>query len=225
MANLFIAMSLFVFVSSALDVLLSGEQKRDLADKTTAALFVLAEVKSAERTIKILRNNRVQRWTSSFFAVPTILIGPWAAVQINFMGAQFVIFGMVLLLTGPKLIAFAVTPGRSMATIVRVFLFLCVILASPYVFILSSFWMLDLAKHFNFMPRYLNGWAVIAYSVVLSLWFSMFFVVPLLCIGIAALVAVLEIVVRRIAEYPKGPILAGSAIVGSLATLSKALWG
>jgi hypothetical protein len=53
----------------------------------------------------------------------------------------------------------------------------------------------------------------------------MFFVVPLLCIGIAALVAVLEIVVRRIAEYPKGPILAGSAIVGSLATLSKALWG
>ena len=85
--------------------------------------------------------------------------------------------------------------------------------------------MLDLAKHFNFMPRYLNGRAVIAYSVVLSLWFSMFFVVPLLCIGIAALVAVLEIVVRRIAEYPKGPILAGSAIVGSLATLSKALWG
>jgi hypothetical protein len=95
-------MSLFVFVSSALDVLLSGEQKRDLADKTTAALFVLAEVKSAERTIKILRNNRVQRWTSSFFAVPTILIGPWAAVQINFMGAQFVIFWYGITFDWPK---------------------------------------------------------------------------------------------------------------------------
>src|SRR5574340_428965 len=130
-------MSLFVFVSSTLDVPLSTEQKNYLADKTTAAWFVLAEMRSAEQTIKILRNKHIQRWMSVFFAVPTILIGLWAALQVKFLGYQFIILGIVLLSVGPKLIAFSVASGKSIATVIRVLCFLCVILISPYMFILS----------------------------------------------------------------------------------------
>jgi hypothetical protein len=61
--------------------------------------------------------------------------------------------------------------------------------------------------------------AMFAYLLLVVL---LFLTVPLLCLYAASLlVAALEFLVRRIAEYPKGPILAASALVAAVISILK----
>jgi hypothetical protein len=46
--------------------------------------------------------------------------------------------------------------------------------------------------------------------------------IVLLITGLRLLLFIVELVIRRIAEYSKGPMLAVSALIGSLAALAKA---
>jgi hypothetical protein len=69
-----------------------------------------------------------------------------------------------------------------------------------------------------------TGLGLMSAILMMNVFLIALIIVPLLFILLArGLLAIVEFTIRRIAEYPKGPILASSALIGAVVTVIKAM--
>lgn len=238
LANVILVLSASVGVLALLDLLLSEQQKSGIADYTLRFWALLADLKKL-RFADFFRNLFVRIGlallatgvilTGLFFASPILV--PLLMVFSMTMGEALniaILFLSLLLITiiviigavwlGQKVIFLVLRPAHELYVAVR-----AVVTGAILIFLSAAFVEnLDrLPEGSLFLPVLLFLFYVSLASVMLLVYWGSA-VLPLL-FAYAATVAlfVLELVVRRIAEYPKGPILALSAACGGIAAALK----
>jgi hypothetical protein len=236
LANLVVFLSASVAVLALLDFLLSEGQKETISDRVTRMWNWLDETKRVP-VLDILRTPRSQ---SAFVGVIVCAaIGPMLYLSLS---SGFLEVPVRLLSTAVIAILTVAWFGRKIISVImkgRTALQLFGRLSLVFVPVIV-FWVflnenpMRLMKWFGldvqspegliFGAAFLVTFGLLVASNVLVLfWLASAGLVLFIYLGSLILV-VAEFTMRRIAEYPKGPILAGSVALGSITALIKAFW-
>ncbi|MBR1252270.1 hypothetical protein JQ634_00975 [Bradyrhizobium sp. AUGA SZCCT0240] len=220
-ANILIGLGTAVFVLALLEILLSEEQKRSLANGVVQIWNILDDIK-ARSYLDWLRHGRsVPRM---FFVLAICLLSAFflviASANTEELGYRVLIAGMLLaspfiLLTAKFVISRLFVPAGAFETIVRIIL-MALILCLPG-------WLgLSISEAANPFIRVVAAALALYTFGMLLIWFVA--AAPLVfSYVLMALLGTSEFVVRRIAEYPKGPLLAVSGLIAAVAAFTKAI--
>jgi hypothetical protein len=238
-ANLLLGLFGVIFVLALAEFLLSEEQKNQVTSATLRTWNLLDEL--AKLSFLSWLRRRKAHWAIS----ATAAILPALFWESGIDTASALILALVGLLTigvGPPLIAYSVGGRSAVSVFIRsVLVIVLMVLSAIAIQMAVTIWLLpepDLSAAKGSLheeaERYVTqilsstgyrkimmvGAALYALVGLLSL----IILVPLVLIFVARVVlAILEFLVRRIAEHPKGPILAASGLAGAVIAFVKAL--
>jgi len=239
LANVLISLSVAVAILVLLDFFMSDSQKKACSHFTLHLWNWLDEMKKLS-FLAWLRRKGAQRWC---IALATCPAGFYLIYNLYFeLDDWAVLFGEVLISVaagalGAKMVSSMFQAQTAFDLLRRATMFLSATIVplgivfawrnmgtifdfldgTPFellgVFILVVFTM-------SFIPTLVVYLSTSFVIVILPFWLAV--VVPLLATYFITIVLfIAELVVRRIAEYPKGPVLAGSALFGGIVALIK----
>ncbi len=221
--NIFLFVSTVVFILTLIDVLLSDAQKSYISKRTTEFWDFLDNLKTGAPILTFFRRRLVQQifvllliscvilYVSIFITSANGNIGDISAN--SFIYIPVISIALLLLWKGSSIIAFTVAPGKGIA--VRMALILIGVALFPFI-------MYGIGEIFFKRSYYYGINLSAAFAYIIALGSAFLFVIPfVIIIATASFIALIEFVVRRIAEYPKGPILAVSALFGAILAFIK----
>jgi hypothetical protein len=239
-----LAAAVAVFVLAVLDVFLSDTQKQWLGDRTVRLWHWLAEVKRHSLLEWLQSYRRLIVWTGVILVSIYMAwafekaLGPITQVALITLG----IFGIGVLF-GLKIIRSILRAPSLFRAVIRATIIVAVTLAPVIIFYGSVYAFQDtflgLAKEFAasvaahtptlglalFALSFLWGLILCVHLTVIAIIFWLVVALPL---AVTYLVSILlfcsEFVVRRIAEYPKGPIFAGSLLLGAISGIFRVIF-
>jgi len=221
-----------------LDFYMSDGQKKWLNDRMMQTWNCLDEAKRVA-VLDILRSKRVQRILGSVFAViaviaillPILLLWGdpdftpdswvWEAID----DVTLLVVSVLMIWLGIKIL-YAILRGRTaLQTFVRMSLTL-IIACSPLILIVAIIVSVGpLTRIDNQSVAVLLFFAlcisVVITEILLIFWLATAVVVLIIYSG-SLLLYMIELSARRIAEYPKGPVLAAGTLMGMIGALIKA---
>jgi hypothetical protein len=226
-----------ICVLAVLDIFLSDIEKKWLDDRTLRAWHWLAE---AKRTSLL---NWLQRHYQSIAWIGVVLVSvymTWVFEKALAPLPQVITIALCIfaagLFFGLKIIQLTLRTPSLFRAVIRATIVVVATLAPAVIFftLVSTFKgdLIGLAKEFAagaathtvtlglalFALFYLWALILCVHLTVIAVIFWAVVAVPLLAIYLLTVVLFCcEFIVRRIAEYPKGPIFAGSALLGAVA--------
>jgi len=242
-AVIFIAVS--VFVTTVLDMFLSSKQKTWIEDHLIRLWHFLSEAKQYSLIGWLRHRCGVITWSAVLLA--TALTG-WMfrsalmpLPQVSALIPALVIFGLGLWF-GRKVVRVTLNATSLPWAVSRASIFLIIALA-PFTIFAAIVWLFEpafrsMATSFAtsiatnqgdlgsalFALAYVWTYVLSVQWTALALIFWISVAVPLSAIyALTVFTFILEFIVRRLAEYPKGPVLAGSVLLGAVGALLKAL--
>jgi FtsH-binding integral membrane protein len=220
-----IALALATATLALLDIYLSDKQKTHLSDHITRWWSWLDDMGHLS-FLDLLRQRPIQ-WTVVALVSVFAVFGLWAFTDRDTRTYSAGII-VAFLLFGPGLIRFTLAPKNPIFVAIRTIAIVLVYIAAA----LAVYFVIAAATETgDHVPQvYLfSGNTGLLIAIILSallclLTLVLLVVAPLVLIAVARLLlSSAELTVRRIVEYPKGPIIAGSIIVGVAAALIKAV--
>jgi hypothetical protein len=233
LANAVIAMSIAIAVTKLLDIFLSDLQKKHVENAVAVSWNVLDDLS---------RKRLLERLGAPYVKIVVCVLGFSVASAAFYYDDErsWDLYAVIALFTTLQcpLLSFILSDPHPRPVFVRTI----VVIAISIGVALFSFWLITFTKPLPqtgmppsiltaFLPFSVSGnqFALAVFFVVILFFFwSMFLLIliPIIAVLIAKVVLVTgEFVVRRVAEYPKGPILTGSAILGVGVSIIKALMG
>jgi hypothetical protein len=237
LSDLALVVTVAVFVLAVLEVFLSARQKQWLEDRALHVWHWLAEAKRTSLLNWLQRHYQSIAWTGAVLvsAYMTWAFEKHLAPLSQVVPIAFCIFAVGLFF-GLKMIQLTLRAPSLFRAVIRATIIVVATLAPAVIFftLVSTFKgdLIDLAKDFAagvaahtvtlglalFALFYL--WTLIL-CVHLTVIAVIFWAVVALPLAVTCLLTILlfcsEFVVRRIAEYPKGPIFAGSLLLVAIA--------
>jgi hypothetical protein len=221
LASALIVLSLTVTVLAVLDFLLSEAQKKVVADGAIATWNVLDEAKKLSFT-DWLKKPRTNRWLAITFGFSCALYG---GAVLEF-GSPYMGWILILFTSVTTFLLFALITLPIFSQLLK--------LDTRVWYMLIAVGVVYVPCSFLVSPGWPEWPPPLGYSAIMLVMLFMFLVLfASLMISIARILAYVasgvlfagELIVRRIAEYPKGPIIAISAIFGGLVSLIKIFSG
>ncbi len=232
-----------IFVLALLDVFLSDSQKKWLDDRTLHAWHWLAEAKRKSLLNWLQRHRQSIAWTG---VVLVSVYMTWAFEKALAPLSQVITIALCIfavgLFFGLKIIQFTLSAASLFRAVIRATIIVVATLAPAVIFftLVSTFkgGLIGLAKEFAagvaahtvtlglalFALFYLWALILCVHLTVIAVIFWAVVALPLLVIYLLTVVLFCcEFIVRRIAEYPKGPIFVGSALLGAVAGVLRAM--
>jgi hypothetical protein len=221
-ADVLIGLSTAIFALALLEIFLSEEQKRSLANGVLQIWNVLDEIKRRSYLEWFRRGKSIPKvlFVLAICLVSLLLLfvasGRSTEAEYLFFVAAICIAIPFILLTAWFVISRLLEPLGAFETLVRIVL-LALILYLPA-------WIgkgIEVVTDSYFLNVVATALAIYAYAMLL-IWFVA--TAPLVfAYALTAVLWTCEFVVRRIAEYPKGPLLAVSGLIAALAAFTKAM--
>ena len=248
-ADAAIVVGILFFVLTLLEIFLGESQKRWINDKVLFLWLWLSEAKKQSllewfrkryrsiASVAVLLASAYAAWAFRNAVIPspavsaialalvTIGIGFWFGLKI----IRLTIHATSLLsafLRASLFVGIAVMPLTIFFVIVLAFKDAFLSMATSYANSVATGAPATLGTLGAALSMLLFLWAYVfsVHLTVLALIFWVTVAVPLLVIyGVSALLLITELIIRRIAEYPKGPILAISSLLFAVGALLKAL--
>ena len=223
LANCIIVLSVIVAFLASFDLLTSPNQKAAIANQTLKLWNWLDESKRLS-FLQVLRRRRTRIMLS---AAAAVILATWLVVTsihdnlLDFSAIVFIFAGCCIVSALIYLtVTFTLTPQSLTGIFVRATLILLVAIA-PIIhqrYFPMGEQLSVLYVHF----RTGELLAILAASVFVFFW--LWVAVPLLFIFLITCTLIVgEFIIRRIAEYPKGVILAASILLGTVAAILKAV--
>jgi hypothetical protein len=227
LTNVLISLSVAIAALALLDIFLNDSQKARISDVTTRMWSWLDDM-SKLSFLDLLRQRLIQWWISILAATATFVGSEWLMQEMFNAASDVFLMNLILLIVftwlGPKLMTFTLAPDGVLLILIRIIAVLAAYLAIVTAIYLGVQTVTDGTPGIHGIPSNIG--------IVIAVMFASFFclltvffmiVAPLIFIFVARiLLATAELTVRRIVEYPKGPILAGSALFGCIVALMKA---
>jgi hypothetical protein len=217
-SNILLGVSIVIGILASLDLLLDENQKTQIANMVLHVWLWLDRLKR-KSPINWLRQHHAARW----FAGPAFMLGTlymWPVLARN------AVFGVIVLTAGSVLglvIVYVTLNAASIrGTLLRIALFSFLLMLSIQGISIAFDSTFDHSGLQSSLDAALIGFVLeFVLWIVLLFWISVLSPFVLVYIAMAVLL-VMEFVVRRIAEYPKGPILAASGLFASILVIIKA---
>jgi hypothetical protein len=248
LADAAIVVGVLFFVLRQLEILLSNPQKQRLSDKLLWLWFWLAEAKKQSLLNWVRKRSRAVVTISVLLAS---LYAAWAFrnAAISSPGASTIIPALLIVAfafwLGLKIVRRTLDSPSLLSAFLRASLFVLIAIMPLTIFLLMVMvfkdTVLSLVSSFAqsvaerqatlgslglalFALFFLWAFIFSVHFTVLALIFWSTVAVPLLLIyAVGALLAIIELIVRRTIEYPKGPILAVSGLLFAVGALLKFL--
>jgi hypothetical protein len=238
-----LAVAVAIFVLKVLDVLLSDKQKKWLDDYTLRVWHWLAQAKRKSLLNWLQRHYQSIAWTG---VVLVSVYMTWAFEKALAPLPQVIMIALCIfavgLVFGLKIIRVTLAAPTLFRAVIRATIIVVVTLAPAAIFfaLVQAFNgdLIGLVKAYAtaavahqltlglalFALFYLWALILCVHLTVIAVIFWVVVALPLLTIYLLTVVLFCcEFIVRRIAEYPKGPILAGSALLGAIAGILGAM--
>jgi hypothetical protein len=238
-----LAVAIAVFVLAILDVLLSDKQKKWLDDRTLHVWHWLAEAKRKSLLDWLRQHYHLIAWTG---VVLVSVYMTWAFQKALAPLPQVITVALCIfaigLLFGLKIVQLTLRAPSLFRAVMRATIIVGITLMPALIFLalVSAFKsdLVGLAKAYAtaaashqltlgqalFALFYLCSLILCVHLTVVSVIFWAVVALPLLVIYLLTVVLFCsEFIVRRIAEYPKGPIFAGSVLLGAIAGVFRAM--
>jgi hypothetical protein len=232
LANLVIVLSVVVGAFALLDIFLNDKQKAKLSDFVTRVWNWLDDARRL-RYLDWMRRKPVKR--VAMIAAPLVAVSVIYLLMFLLLDdddKDFLIWKvfeeswifLCSTLAGGILTIWIILSARSTHMMMLIAVVILFLLAAPWIdYLLLDQFFLTLMSTPNQSFAFGEAGAFMIIGLMVFP-FCLAILVPLTCIYlIVVCLAVGEFIVRRIAEYPKGPILAGSGAVGSIVAVIKAL--
>jgi len=226
LGNIIIFLSLAIATLALFDFYLSEQQKTRVAATSTRIWSWLDDM-SRLSFLNLLRQRSIQWWIVLLACYPPLILVMTLELSSGRRGPLLylsAVFLVLFVIFGPRAIAFALAPQRVLLIVIRaiaVFVACLVLLLAMFVVVGRATDIPDgsmLGANFGLMVS-IGAMALLFLSILFLM-----IIAPLVFVVLARIVlAGVELTVRRIVEYPKGPILAGSAILVSIVAMMKAV--
>ncbi|MHC2104420.1 hypothetical protein [Methylobacterium sp. CM6246] len=219
LANSLMVAAVTLFLMNFLNVFLSEKQKKLISDKSIEYWLLIDALKNSDKTLIRLRSFPWRMGLTILFSAP-VLYQCYVAYRLNVIPLLYLYLAMFLVccLIGPFILRIILSPAPWYIAISKLFVTLILmqlsVFMTAYIFLKSAdLFTVDQARAY-----------VLIYTASSDIAeaFLLFVASPIIILLIiSGGLYALEISMRRVAEYPKGPLLALAGACGGIGALVK----